>query len=333
MRGSESAWEVLKSTPNKISDDTLYFIYQNAQTSTDGKLYLGLKLISGIGNGFSGDVSINDIGDIYIDNETLADKQILVYNETTEQWENTSLSTIINSAVGIMQGATSAAAGASGLVPVPQAGDQDKVLKGDGTWATINIPTFNTQVFTLNNNEVNLNGFDFAAVGSIPIKTSNGLEWTSTSTGRLNRQITTLEKLQAQIAGTDSDPLDLNAIYMVLNGNDPSTENAYDEYMVINNHLERLGTFGQVDLNNYVKVTTFNTAINSLNSILNDTIDDNTGDTIPGLVSRVAYIETNYINKNQIGDLNSLILSTGNTTLVEEVNSLNERMKWQELEN
>ena len=123
MRGSVAAWEALKLTPNKISNDTLYFIYQNAETSTDGKLYLGLKLISGVGSGSTGDININDIGDVYIDNEILADKQILVYNETTEQWENTSLSTIINTAVGVMQGATASAAGISGLVPVPQAGD------------------------------------------------------------------------------------------------------------------------------------------------------------------------------------------------------------------
>jgi hypothetical protein len=34
-------------------------------------------------------------------------------------------------------GATSSTAGSTGLVPAPAAGDQDKVLKGDGTWATV----------------------------------------------------------------------------------------------------------------------------------------------------------------------------------------------------
>ena len=34
-----------------------------------------------------------------------------------------------------MTGATSSAAGKSGLVPAPSAGDQDKFLKGDGTWS------------------------------------------------------------------------------------------------------------------------------------------------------------------------------------------------------
>ena len=34
-----------------------------------------------------------------------------------------------------MTGATSSAAGTSGLVPAPAAGDIDKFLKGDGTWS------------------------------------------------------------------------------------------------------------------------------------------------------------------------------------------------------
>lgn len=38
---------------------------------------------------------------------------------------------------GDMTGATSSAAGAHGLVPAPAAGDEDKVLKGDGTWGEV----------------------------------------------------------------------------------------------------------------------------------------------------------------------------------------------------
>jgi hypothetical protein len=83
---------------------------------------LGSKLISGSGGNVE-NININDIGDIYIDDETLADKQILVYNETSKKWENTSLSTIIDTAVGVMEGATANTDGTSGLVPVPKAGD------------------------------------------------------------------------------------------------------------------------------------------------------------------------------------------------------------------
>ena len=47
----------------------------------------------------------------------------------------------------IMTGASSGAAGASGFVPAPSAGDQDKVLKGDGTWGTV----ASDDTFTLKN--------------------------------------------------------------------------------------------------------------------------------------------------------------------------------------
>lgn len=36
-----------------------------------------------------------------------------------------------------MIGATASTAGTHGLAPAPAAGDQDKYLKGDGTWSTV----------------------------------------------------------------------------------------------------------------------------------------------------------------------------------------------------
>ena len=46
-----------------------------------------------------------------------------------------------------MTGATETTAGTHGLVPAPAAGDQDKVLKGDGTWGT----AIDERVGSLNN--------------------------------------------------------------------------------------------------------------------------------------------------------------------------------------
>ena len=330
MRGSAAAWESLQTMPERISNDTLYFIYEDAQTSTNGKLYLGQKLISGTDDEIS-NVNINDIGDIFIDNEVLADKQILVYNEITEQWENTSLSTIINTAVGVMHGASSAAAGESGLVPAPSAGDENKFLRGDGSWAFISVPTFNSDIFTVNNNEVSINGFSEAPVGTVLIKTNNGIEWSNSAVGTLNRQIITWEKLQAQLNGTDPEPLDPNIIYMVSNDDSSDSTDRYSEYMIIGGALERLGTFGAVNLNNYITTTTFNTAIGSLEDILYGTTNSSTEEETLGLIARVTTIENNYITQAQIGNLNTLNLSGDNTNLVEEVNSLGNRLKWHDL--
>lgn len=327
MRGSVSAWENLKLTPQNINDDTLYFIYENAQSSTEGKLYLGQKLISGGGNN-SENVNINDISDIYINDSTLADKQILVYNDQTDQWENASLQSIIGDNLGNFVGATSTSAGSQGLVPAPAAGDQNKFLRGDGLWAVVNTPTFDANVFSVCNNNVSLLNFSSVTNGSILVKANNQVGWTSMPIGNLSRTIITLAELQELV---NNDSYDENTIYMVLNGNGSESSNKYDEYMIIEDKLELLGTFGQVDLTNYVTTTTFNTAISNLNNILQDTTDTNTGLLVPGLISRVTTIENNYITKSQIGNLNNLILSGTNTTLVEEVNTINDRLKWQEL--
>lgn len=338
IRGSTTAWENLKAedqiSPGRISNDTLYFIY-TGNNATEGKLYLGKKLISGAGGSYESEtININELADVYIDDEALENKQILVYNGNTHQWENTSLTTIINTAVGEMVGATAAADGVAGLVPRPRAGDEHKFLRGDGNWATISVPSFDQQIFSLNDNTISLLGFGLAEVGSIPVKTSQGIQWKTQQIGKVGREITTLEKLQAQLAGTDPDPIDEETIYMVRNNEDNSSENRYDEYMIIGNRLEKLGVFGEVNLNNYVTVTTFNTKVEELENVLYDQTDPNTGDTVDGLVSRVSKIELAQVqHNNKVGDLNQLLLSGNNTTLVEEVNSINERLKWQELVN
>ena len=41
------------------------------------------------------------------------------------------------SSVGVFTGATSVLSGAAGLVPAPETGDENKFLRGDGSWATV----------------------------------------------------------------------------------------------------------------------------------------------------------------------------------------------------
>lgn len=237
-----------------------------------------------------------------------------------------------------MRGATSQDFGTSGLVPLPTPGDNVKFLRGDATWADINIPTFNPNIFTTTNNEVSLVGYNFAPVGTVPVKTASGIQWSNVSASRLNRQITTLSKLQDQINGIDPEPLDEDMIYLVDNGSS-GTGSKYDEYIIVNGALERVGSFGQVDLTNYVTIPSFTAEINRLDNILYDTTNEFTGTTVAGLISRVSTIESTYVTQSQIGDLNTLLLSAGNENLVEEVNYMNssisdiqERLKWKDLQ-
>ena len=312
IRGSVNAWQTLLQTPNKIDNDTLYFIYENVQNPTEGQLYLGQKLISG--NGSSNVVSINNIGDVYINDETIADYQLLVYNETSQQWTNASLNDILSNEIGDFVGASANAAGAAGLVPAPQIGDQNKFLRGDKSWAEIVTPSFDGNLFSVTNNVVTFKGFANAPVGSIPVKSASGITWSQQGSGTLKRQIISLENLQVAILNNTADE---NTIYMVLIDSPEDNTNHYDEYMVINSSLERLGTFGEVSLDNYVTKTSFETFQGNLNTLLQG-----------------------YVTKVAVGDLSLLNLTGNNTNLVEEMNSMNdtigdlsERLQWRELDN
>ena len=77
MRGTQTLYNSLATK----DQDTLYFVYESANAET-GKLYLGNKLISGSSSNPSGDISINDVADIIVNNETLADGDLLVYDPT-----------------------------------------------------------------------------------------------------------------------------------------------------------------------------------------------------------------------------------------------------------
>lgn len=87
MRGSTAAWEALKRTPSKISDDTLYFIYDQVEKPNEGKLYLGKKLISGKFD--AGDIGgINKLDDVDINEETLVQGDLLQWDEIAQSWTN-----------------------------------------------------------------------------------------------------------------------------------------------------------------------------------------------------------------------------------------------------
>lgn len=125
LRGTKAAFDKI-ITKDK---DTLYFIY-DSEDQTKGSLYLGNKLIGG-GSGSTTTVTdINDLANVLISN--VQDKQILVYDASAGKWVNKTPEEI---QVEVMTGATANAAGTSGLVPAPVAGEQDKYLRGDGVWA------------------------------------------------------------------------------------------------------------------------------------------------------------------------------------------------------
>ena len=128
IRGSEASWS--KLTAEQKNSDTLYFI-SNAG-STSGKLYLGSKLIS---NGsLTSATSLRQLNDVLV-SENITDQSILVYNSSSERWENKSVLDIFISINAVFTGATETDNGKAGLVPAPTVSDRDLFLRGDGTWA------------------------------------------------------------------------------------------------------------------------------------------------------------------------------------------------------
>lgn len=158
IRGSKAAFEKLTVKDN----DTLYFIY-DSEDQTKGLLYLGNKLIGGAGGDVTVPTDINDLANVLVEN--VADKQILVYDAAQNKWINKTPDEV---QVAVMSGASAESAGVSGLVPAPAAGDQDKFLRGDGTWSEVTtlteeqlnnlskIPQLDTKVGDLETNLSNL---------------------------------------------------------------------------------------------------------------------------------------------------------------------------------
>ena len=127
IRGTKAAYQGLASH----DPDTLYFVYENKE-ATSGLLYLGDKLISG--GGISNVTKLSDLEDILL-SEGIGQDDILTYDTSLQKWVNTPLSDVLERIISVFTGATTSENGTSGLVPAPQAGDNNKFLKGDGTWA------------------------------------------------------------------------------------------------------------------------------------------------------------------------------------------------------
>ena len=125
FRGSALAFQNL-TTKNS---DTLYFITDS--DSNKSQLYLGDKLIAG------GITELSDLNDIAI-SDTLADGQLLTFDADQGKWINKG----IIDAIGLMTGASATEQGGAGLVPAPGINAQDKFLRGDGNWVSIETGSY-----------------------------------------------------------------------------------------------------------------------------------------------------------------------------------------------
>ena len=142
LRGTPTAYAALAEKDK----DTLYFITAEGQKL--GKIYLGEVLVAGNVTA-EGDSIIDSLAELIdVDLRGLTNGQVLGYNGT--KWVPMDLPKAV--AVSVMTGATANTAGAEGLVPMPKAGDEYKFLRGDGTWATVEISTSDNYIKSTDNN-------------------------------------------------------------------------------------------------------------------------------------------------------------------------------------
>lgn len=308
IRGNQAAFNALIQKDS----NTLYFISEDGAST--GSLYLGSKLISG-------GASESQLGSIVIEN--LGDKQILYFDYASNSWKNGS----IYDAIGPMGGASASNNGYSGLVPTPKAGQQNLFLRGDGTWSE--AVDFDTNAFSKVSGKVSLLNFDSADIGSVLRKSSAGkLEWVNQENflSDVNSKLTTLEgmierleggvsrKIVDSIYGIDANAEDAeNYIYMVPKTEGSEDGNLYDEYMVIEGKVEKIGAGLSGNITGYVTTNTFNTTVGNLNKKFNN------------------YVPLELYN-SQVGTLNEDILNNWTKdTIVGQVDFLTEILTWYQL--
>ena len=165
VRGSATAWAAL----TEKSPETLYFIttYGDNNEVLKTEMYLGEQLISDGAIELAPvnvQLALKELTDVDIaDSIVLEDGMFLGYNATTGQWEPRTQTEVT---VDTMTGASSSTAGAAGLVPAPEAGDEKKVLTGDGKWTELNIPdttTLENKVSILISGDANKSARNIAA--------------------------------------------------------------------------------------------------------------------------------------------------------------------------
>lgn len=331
LRGTPAAFEKLS-----IKDkDTLYFISEPG--AKNGLLYLGDKIIAGSSStGSISNLSIADLKDVIIDNTGLTDGSILMYDWVKKVWVNKTLDEVV---VDVMQGASSTKAGAAGLVPAPKVGEQNKFLRGDGTWAEAGLTDAEKQELQDNTSKLEaLIGDSTKPDGTVPSISEIALE---TLTEALvpedaKESLDTLQEISDWIQKHPGDVTEINSNILDLQTSVGSIENVLNGTKETEGLVSTVGKVYDAIFDNDVGL---DHRVANIEDVLYDSVDEN-GDTIQGLISIVGNLqnpEGSYVlqsvYRSEVGSISSLNFTDENsTTIVDEINSINSRLKWVDLD-
>lgn len=370
-RGLVSQYETLKRN-NKIDNDTLYLIYENTSSET-GQLYLGNKLISSTN---ISSINLSDISDINMPEE-LEDGMLLQYISQTGKWEAKPIDDVLSDYSGTNPG--SGISVVDDLDSIENPHKDDIVIQGkelfiyDGEkWEPLTVSDLENKISNLEEKvgqEKNTeNGQPATGLYKKLDDLRNELD------AQIDSKIANAQHLRYQVVSSlddillDNEEETKNTVFLVPKNN-ASTDDGYDEYLVDNGALEKLGSWTG-DLTGYIqegdprllsqeqkqKLDSLGydsenhqaTITASQVSDLNDIISQSQiiKSVAPGtfniteegelqLISVPSIDLSSYVEKSvyqaEVGDLS--LLGENHGTLVDEINIIKESIIWQDLLN
>lgn len=247
QRGSEQAYNNLAIK----NQDTLYFVY-DGQDSTKAKLYLGERLLSGVGEG-TGVTTLSELEDVLISG-TPGSGSFLVYSNGA--WVNKSTKAVASMI----------------------AQESSLNIKIDTNQFKLDAVSGNLELF----------GFSNASAGAMAFKGTDGtLNWgtpkiisdisneLTTLTNNLDSiisdKISTLNHLTYKKVADLNDAVENNTIYLISNPN-AEIKNNYLEYLVVDGVPELLGNLntGEVNLDDYTLKKDFQKLETKFNTVVGD---------------------------------------------------------------
>lgn len=359
---------------SRIDPDTLYLVYESANSET-GFLYLGTKLISSVG---VSSVSLSDLTDISIPAE-LEDGMLLQYVGTTHKWEARPIADVLSNYEG--PSGSSSIPVVDNLNNIENPSENDIAIEGtelfiyDGTqWQPLTVSDLEDRVSSL---ETKVGVESDEQTGQVATGLYKKLEdLRSDLQTEITNEIVNAQHLRYQVVN-DISEINLadetatqNTVFLVpKNSEDAKSDDGYDEYLVTDGVLEKIGSW-DADLTNYVQTTDNRLLSNEqkqkLDSIGYDsenhyatitteqvgnleqfvksnslikTVQTGVLDVTPEGELQLVGIPTTVLNETvspliqsvvgNLSDLNNRI--SNDSTLVEEINQIKESIIWEEL--
>lgn len=366
LRGSQAAYDRLTS----YDINTLYFIYdeESSEEQPSGKLYLGRYLIN---DSNLSSIALGDLADTDIDE--LTGTEILRYNSTLQKWQPVLVSdllaeldieagaAVVNSGITKEAGETDADA-LDRAVLTKKEGDLAIVdgtvyVYNDGDWLKI----VDSSVTDIGNLADRVSALE-TALDDVYTKNETDSAIASAVAATNHLTYTTVGSLENLDPTATSSQ---NKIFLVAK-NPGSLNDGYDEYMAINNAWEKLGSWA-VDLSNYVQTDDSRLLTTTQVGYINNLFDQNGQISVASIsdlnaalanAQLIKSVDTNvfnvtaagqlqlidiptsvldlsdYVRKSVVGDLTDLTnRSSANSTIVDELNALNDRLVWKPIEN